>query len=63
MKFIGYLYSRVDMDRYWDDAGELFERHAVSVLTKTGHLYMMETSCYDLLKDERVLDSILRCVQ
>lgn len=60
MEFIGYLYSRVDMDQYWDDAGELFEGLAISVLTKAGYLNMTEAPYYNPLKDDRVLNSISR---
>ena len=60
IEFIGYLYSQVDMDQYWDNAGELFEGLAISVLTKTGNLNLMETPYYNPLKDERVLNSISR---
>ena len=56
--FISYLYYKVDMDKYWDDAGELFEGLAINILSKQGLVNMMEDPYYDPLKDKRILDAI-----
>lgn len=57
-EFIGYLYSKVDMDLHWDEAGELFEGLAINILSKTGYLNLTDAPYYSPLKDERVLNSI-----
>ena len=56
--FISYLYFRVDMDQYWDDAGELFDGLAINVLSKKGIVDMMADPYYSPLKDERILSKI-----
>ncbi len=58
LDFISYLYYRVDMDKYWDEAGELFEGLAISILSKHGLINMMENPYYDPTKDERILSRI-----
>jgi hypothetical protein len=55
---ISYLYYRVDMDNYWDEAGELFEGLAINILSKHGLLNMMADPYYDPTKDERILSRI-----
>lgn len=56
--FIGYLYYRVDMDEYWDEAGDLFEDLAIAVLSKHGLINTMEDPYYKPMKDERILTEI-----
>lgn len=58
LDFISYLYYRVDMDLYWDDAGELFEGLAINILSNNGLVNMLENPYYDPTKDERILSRI-----
>ena len=32
-KFLGYLYSQIDLDKRWDDAGDLLDSIAIDVLS------------------------------
>jgi len=58
IEFISYLYYRVDMDKYWDEAGDLFDSIATSVLSKSGLISLMDDPYYSPLKDERILNGI-----
>lgn len=58
LDFVSYLYYRVDMNKYWDEAGELFEGLAISILSKHGLINMMKNPYYDPTKDERILNRI-----
>ena len=58
LDFIGYLYYRVDMDTYWDEAGELFEGLAITILSNHGLINMMENPYYTPWKDARILNQI-----
>ena len=58
LNFISYLYYRVDMDLYWDEAGELFEGLAINILSNHGLTNMMEDPYYDPTKDERIRSRI-----
>lgn len=58
IKFIGYLYYKVDMDKYWDQAGELFEGVAINVLSKSGLLDTTVDPYYTPMKDSRILKEI-----
>ena len=56
--FISYLYFRVDMDRYWNEAGDLFDSLAVNILSKHGLVDMNQDPYYSPLKDDRILSGI-----
>ncbi len=58
IEFISYLYYMVDMDIFWDDAGELFDGLAISILTKCRLMNVMENPYYSPLKDDRILTGI-----
>ena len=58
IEFVSYLYYRVDMDEYWDEAGELFDGLAINILSKHGLVNMMDNPYYNPLKDERILNGI-----
>ena len=58
LDFISYLYYRVDMDLYWDEAGELFDGLAINILSNHDLTNMMEDPYYDPTKDERILSRI-----
>lgn len=55
IEFIGYLYCKVDMDVYWDEAGDLFDGLAINVLSHSGCLNFEEDPYYSPLRDERIL--------
>ena len=58
VEFISYLYFMVDMDQYWDEAGDLFDGLTISVFSKNGLINMMEDPYYNPLKDERILTGV-----
>lgn len=58
IKFIGYLYYKVNMDKYWDEAGELFEGLAISILSKSGLVDIMLDPYYDPMKDSRIIKEV-----
>ena len=58
IEFVGYLYYKVDMDKYWDEAGELFDGLAIEVLSNRGLVNMMEDPYYNPLKDKRIQNAI-----
>ena len=58
IRFIGYLYAKVDMDIYWDEVGEMFEGLAINILLKHKLLKLRDEPYYDPLKDERILKAI-----
>lgn len=57
-EFIGYLYYRVDMKKYWDDAGDFFDGVAISILEKSGKIDTTKDVYYSPLEDPKVLASI-----
>ena len=56
--FISYLYFKVDMDKYWDEAGDMFDGLAISVLSAAGLVDVMQNPYYNPLEDERILNGI-----
>lgn len=58
--FVSYLYYRVDMDLYWDEAGELFEGLTINILSKHGLINMIEEPYYNPLEDERIRSRVCR---
>ena len=58
VRFIGYLYYKVDMDKYWDKAGELFDGFAISILSKNGLVNIKVDPYYNPLQDTRILKEI-----
>ena len=59
-KFIGYLYARVDMDIYWDQAGDLFDSIAIDILSNQQLIDITENPYYNPLKDKKVLDETIK---
>ena len=58
IKFIGYLYYKVDMDKYWNEAGELFEGVAITILSKSGLVNTMADPYYNPMKDSRIIKEV-----
>ena len=54
VEFVSYLYYRVDMETYWDAAGDLFDTIAVNVFSKAGLIDLMRDPYYSPLKDDRI---------
>jgi hypothetical protein len=57
-KFLGYLYAKVDMDIYWDIAGDLFDSIAIDVLQNQCLIDLTENPYYNPLEDSNVIVEI-----
>lgn len=57
-KFLGYLYKNVDMDVYWDNAGDLFDSIALNVLQNQGLIDIKNDPYYNPLEDKHILKEI-----
>ncbi len=58
--FIGYLYYKIDLDKYWDDAGELLEGITISILENGGKVNTVQNPYYSPLKDPEIFASVQR---
>ena len=54
LQFVGYIYYMVDMDKYWDEAGELFDGLAIRLLSYGKLVDILEDPYYSPLKDKRI---------
>ena len=54
-KFIGYLYSKVNMDIYWEQAGDLFDSIAIDILSNQQLINIAEDPYYNPLKDQKII--------
>jgi hypothetical protein len=58
ISFISYLYYMVNIDQYWEEAGELFDSLSIQILTNNALIDIAENPYYSPLKDERILNGI-----
>ncbi len=56
--FLGYIYYRVDIEKYWDKAGEFLDELAVSILEKAGEISTINNPYYQSFKDPKMLEAI-----
>ncbi len=56
--FVGYLYYMVDMDKYWETAGETFDSLACEIMTKAGLVDLSKDPYYSPNDDSRILAEI-----
>ncbi|MCR4686010.1 MAG: hypothetical protein K5659_00385 [Lachnospiraceae bacterium] len=57
-KFLGYLYYMVDMDKYWDDAGDLFDSLSISMLENSGNINIVKNPYYTALEDPKIKSAV-----
>ena len=57
-KFIGYLYAHVNMDKYWDEAGDLFDSIAIAILENQLLINTSNDPYYNPLTDPNILTAI-----
>jgi len=57
-KFLGYLFYRVDMDVYYDDAYNTFEAISLNILSYQNLIDLNEDPYYTPLKDSKILSEI-----
>ena len=58
IEFISYLYYMVDIDKFWDEAGDLFDSITIDIFSRQGLIDLMIDPYYNPLKDERILEGI-----
>ncbi len=58
LDFVSYLYYKVDMDVYWDEAGDLFDGLAIKIFSNHDIVDIIQNPYYNPLKDERIADQI-----
>ena len=46
------------MDKYWNEAGELFEGLAINILSKSGLVNTMSDPYYNPMKDSRIIEEV-----
>ena len=56
--FLGYIFYRVDIDKYWEEAGELLDGLSISILVKSGEISTVKDPYYQSWKDPRILSAI-----
>ena len=56
-EFLGYIYCKVDMDKYWDVAGDLFDSVAISILESCGKINTVKNPYYNPIKDPEIIAS------
>ncbi len=56
--FVGYILSKVDLDKYWDIAGDTIDSLCNSVLQKAGKVSLVSDPYYQAWKDPKVLEVI-----
>ncbi len=57
-RFLGYLYAHVDMNTYWDRAGDLFDSIAVRILNNQQLINIKDDPYYNPLKDDNIIREI-----
>lgn len=56
--FIGYIYYMVDINKYWNEAGDLLDNMAITILENSGDLSTTQDPYYQSWKDPRILNAI-----
>ena len=53
--FIGYLFCKIDLDQYWEEAGDLLDSLSTTILAQSGALSLMDDPYYQPWKDPKIL--------
>ena len=56
--FVGYIYYMVDLDKYWDKAGDFLDGLCISILEKSGDVSLARDPYYQSWKDPKVIASV-----
>ncbi len=59
-EFVGYLLYLIDLDKYWDVAGDMLDSLFNAVLSKSGKINLMSNPYYQAWKDPNVLAAVER---
>ena len=57
-EFLGYIYYMIDIDTYWDMAGELLDELSVSILERSGEISSWNDPYYQSWKDPKILKEV-----
>ena len=57
-EFLGYIYYMIDLNTYWDMAGELLDEMSISILEKSGEISTWNDPYYQSWKDPKILEEI-----
>lgn len=60
--FLAVLYARVNMDKYWEKAGDVFDSLATSVLEKSGEIDLIDDPYYQVLDDPKLKKAIVAII-
>ncbi|MBR5667772.1 MAG: hypothetical protein IKW95_08805 [Lachnospiraceae bacterium] len=53
--FLGYIFAKVNLDKYWDVAGELLDGIAIAILRRSGEISLTKNPCYQSWKDPKLI--------
>ena len=53
--FVGYIYFMVDINKYWDIAGDFLDGFCTSILEKAGEVSLMNDPSYQSWNDPKVI--------
>ena len=56
--FLGYIFYMVDIDKYWDDAGEFLDGLSISILEKAGKISTVKDPYYQSWHDPEILKAV-----
>ena len=59
-EFLGYIYYMVDIDKYWDQAGEFLDGLSISILEKSGEISTVKNPYYQSWTDPKMIAAIER---
>ena len=57
-EFVGYIYYRVDLDVYWDDAGDFLDGLCARILENSGEISEMENPYYQSWTDPKTVAAV-----
>lgn len=57
-EFIGYLYYRINLDLYWDEASSVLDSIAIGILSRTGEVNLSKQPDYRPEKDSKIIAEV-----
>lgn len=54
--FIGYIYSKVDLEKNWDKCGDTFDSFVNDILMNSNNLDLMKDPYYQFWRDPKILE-------
>ncbi|MBQ9371952.1 MAG: hypothetical protein IJU03_07165 [Thermoguttaceae bacterium] len=56
--FLGYLFYKIDLEQYWEEAGDLLDSLSVAILSQSGKVSLMDDPYYQPWKDPNILAAV-----